>query len=192
MASKKDIITAVVNTLREATGTYDEYELTLDEIRPSNPNGIESDMGIVWTDTYTRRNVNGVGNAVTKTYEDNADTYSVVEKETYTEEMTAQFLITLDAPTVSVLDELYETVHKSFGKYKATSLSPRTFHEHVSRVEVTNVASVDDTDSSNVRRRDQVTVQIDFERLYDEETDNINEIQLSGDGDYTEVTYTIP
>jgi len=188
MASKKDIITAVVSTLREATGTYDGYELTLDEIRPSNPNDIESDMGIVWTDTYTRRNVNGVGNAVKKTYKDTTDTYSVVEKETYTEEMTAQFLITLDCPSV----RLYETVHKSFGKYKATSLSPRTFHQDVSRVEVTNVASVDDTDSSNVRRRDQLTVQIDFERLYDEETDTIGEIQLSGEGDYTEVTYTIP
>lgn len=183
---------ATRKTIRETF--YAELETAASGLVPSArigqnyPEVTEELPAIVHNDAYRRVPMNnGVAPTGTTTNMDGSiDTYL------FAVTMQAQFTVLMLAADEMEKEDIYESVRTHFEPYSLGMADESDLHADIHRVEVLDSNSQDDEDREPIARGDALTINIEFERIYEKDVDSIDnvdaafDIELNTTGDGTD------
>jgi len=158
MVSREDLRIAVYNELETAVdGLVDA-----DNVSQQYPETEEQLPAVVHDDAYRQIPMNihtGVKNVSTDNSGENIYHYSMLKE--------AQFSLTVAARTETEKEDVYHALQEYFEAYTFPIKSASDIHEDVNRVTLSDTNSNDDDNSEPVTRQDTLSLNIEYERIYD-------------------------
>lgn len=189
MATRASVRDSFVDELRSAaatthTVTYGDGSTTTvtlsdDDVRLQDPEGLEVLPGVVYTENYSRLDINGAGSGPdNKTF--NAD--GSVDEEVWREYVEAQFVVEVRAGSDVEKEPIYEAVRQQFQRYNFAPWPESDFHSDAFHIEVRDASSTDVGAAEDRIRGDQIEVYVQFHRDYTLSTDNIEQFNHTIEG----------
>jgi len=167
--------------LREAF--YSHLETAADGLVPADnigqeyPNETEDLPTIIHGDNYRPVPMNTKTGAKDKNVDDVNDIVTFI----YSVHMQAQFTVVIKAASEGTKEGIYEAVRSYFEEFTLPIRDASEIQSDVWRVEVLDAASRDDEDREPVSRGDALTVNVNYERLYESDEDGIIDVQETFD-----------
>jgi hypothetical protein len=109
-----------------------------------------------------------------------------VDKYEYSKPMQAQFTVLVLSADELEKEDIYEAVSSHFEEYTLPIADASSIHSDAYRVELLDVNSQDDEDREPIARGDAMTIHLDFERIYERDVDDIEDVQHEVDAGTTD------
>jgi len=157
MVLRKDLRFAIYDELETAMGGI----IPPDNISQEYPEQTENFPALVHDDAYRQVPMNihtGVKNVSTDESGEDTYHYSMVKE--------GQFTLTIAAQSESVKEQAYDALQEHFETYTLFK-DVSEIHPDINRVTLSDVSSDDDDDSEPVTRQDTLSLNVEYERIYD-------------------------
>lgn len=176
------------NSGKTVTTTLDASDVLI-----LSPSAFEDTPCVVYDDSHSRIEMNGVGAGPNTKQVDDATGDTLYE--TWKEPMRSTFRVTVRAQSELAKEPIYEAVRRAFGNYDTGPLSSRAFDAAVFDITVRDSNTADTAGVEDPIRGDEITVEIDWHRDYELDEDTIETVETEADADTdsntTGDTYTI-
>lgn len=111
----------------------------------------------------------------------NVDDVNDIVTYLYSVPMQAQFTVVIKAASEGTKEDIYESVRSYFEEFTLPIRDASEIQSDAWRVEVLDAASRDDEDREPVSRGDALTVNVNYERIYERDEDGIIDVQETFD-----------
>lgn len=154
-----------------------------DNVLLTNSDSAEELPRVVYSDVYRYIPVNDASGGPDR----RELTGNTVDAEYYHEHEEAVFRVRAYASDEGSLEPIYEAIHTRFGRYQFPAWDQSDLHQHVWRVRVRDVTTVDVDSTERTIRGDSMEIHIAFYREYEDTSgENITTIDQSIEGnEYT-------
>lgn len=172
MATRRTIREAFYASIEDAVGDL----MDVDNISDEYPSTDEELPTIVHRDDYRDVPINtntGVVDHYTETDGTVVDLYSDV--------MEARFSTLVAAQSETTKEDIYEALRTHFERYEYPTADPRSLHEDISRIWVTDASSEDTETRDPPARGDRLQINFQFERFYTDENTPIETVNAGFD-----------
>jgi len=169
MATRKDIRESFYAELETAADSL----VAAGNISQQYPESEENLPAIVHDDAYRHVPMNNDSAPTDVTYNDDGS----VDMYHYSVTMQAQFTVLILSDSEMEKEDIYEAVRTYFEEFTLPVRDESNIHNDVHRVEVLDVNSQDDEDREPIVRGDSLTVNLGFERIYDRDVEDIEDVQ---------------
>lgn len=176
-----ELVSAAATTHSTTDENNNTVSTTLDasDVLILSPSAFEDTPCVVYDDSHSRLDINGVGSGP------NTTTYSngTVDFETWKEPIRSAFRVTVRSESELLKEPIYEAVRRAFGVYDSGPKSSRSFHEAAFDISVRDSNTADTVGVEDPIRGDEILVEVDWHRDYELDEDNIETVETEADAD---------
>lgn len=167
MATRRDVREAFYSHLETASSGL----LPAENIGQEYPDTTEDLPAIIHGDNYRVVPMNTKTGPKSKSSANDIVTY------VYSVPMQAQFTVVIKAASEGTKEDIYEAVRSYFEEFTLPIRDSSEIQSDVWRVEVLDASSRDDEDREPVSRGDALTVNVNYERLYERDEAGVIDVQ---------------
>ena len=171
MATREEIKEIVFTLIGDSVEDFD-YDVGVSQQFPQSREDIPR---VVYQDDYRPLLINGASASPSHVEYDEED---MVEFEEHREHIEGIFTISIRTSNDDDAEEMYEAVHREFGKYNFRYVADvKDLHDHIHKIEVQDVNDASDGNTNVPARGDTMQVFVRFWRDYRVEDENIETIE---------------
>lgn len=185
MATREEIRREFYTTLVDAaTGSFesdsDATEITLDadDVSLHHVSEPETYPHVTYDDAYRRLRYNEASDGE---YGYTTDDNGGIESLQFHGFEQALFTVQIHVRSSHAIlkERLYESIRRAFGTYRHRQWDYTDFHPDCDKIDVGNTTSLDDEATEQVSRVDELTLRIDYHRVYDYTDEQIEDTNVT-------------